>query len=324
MHKIYENWPELAEEYYLKDLKKIKLKKISHIVFTGMGGSGAIGDIFKSILSKTSIHVTIVKGYTIPKTVDNKTLVIPISISGNTVETISTLKLAHKKRAKILAITSGGKMKNFCLENKIDLRIINMEHSPRASFTIFLYSMLNILEPILPIDKLDILKSINDMKKLRQNIFSQNVNEENNALKLATWIKNIPIIYYPYGLESVAVRFKNSLQENAKIHCMIEDIIETGHNGIESWENKSKINPIFIIGSNDHHKTKERWIIMEKFFIKKNIDFYKIKSINGGILTKIINLIYFFDYVSIYYAIIKKTDPSPVKSIEYIKENIKK
>ena len=71
---------------------------IDHIVFAGMGGSGAIGDIFLSILSKTNIHVNIVKGYRLPATVNSNTLVITISVSGNTMETINCIKNSTRKK----------------------------------------------------------------------------------------------------------------------------------------------------------------------------------------------------------------------------------
>ena len=72
----------------------------------------------------------------------------------------------------------------------------------------------------------------------------------------------------------------------------------------------------------DHEKTKERWKIIEKFFLEKNIEFWKINSVSGSILTKIINLIYLLDFSTIYKSVLNKIDPSPVKSIEYIKKNL--
>jgi len=83
MYKIYDDWPNLAKIAYASDLKPVSFKNIDHIVFAGMGGSGAIGDLLASILSKTNIHVTLVKGYLLPKTVDKNTLVITTSVSGN-------------------------------------------------------------------------------------------------------------------------------------------------------------------------------------------------------------------------------------------------
>ena len=76
MYKIYDKWPKIAKESFEFEHKIVNFQNIDHIVFAGMGGSGTLGDIFSSILSKTNIHVSIVKGYLLPKTVDENTLVI--------------------------------------------------------------------------------------------------------------------------------------------------------------------------------------------------------------------------------------------------------
>ena len=130
------------------------------------------------------------------------------------------------------------------------------------------------------------------------------------------------MIYYPFGLQSVASRFKNVLQENVKIHAIAEDVVEACHNGIVSWERKSNIKPILIQGKDDHIKTKERWNVLKEYFKENNVDFYEVLSNKESILSKIINLIYLLDYATVYLAILSKIDPSPVSSIDYIKQKI--
>ncbi len=110
MYKVYDIWPQIAREQYETDLSGIDFGKISHVVFAGMGGSGAISDIFSAILSKTNIHVEVVKGYLLPKTVDSKSLVVATSIFGNTEETLSILAAASDLKCKIVAFSDGGKM----------------------------------------------------------------------------------------------------------------------------------------------------------------------------------------------------------------------
>jgi len=109
MYKIYDSWPEMALEAFELDEKSINFENIDHIVFTGMDGSGAIGDVFSSILSKTDIHVSIVKGYLLPKTVDKNTLVVVTSVSGNTSETLTILDSAQKIDCNVIVFSSGGK-----------------------------------------------------------------------------------------------------------------------------------------------------------------------------------------------------------------------
>ena len=322
MYKVYNKWPEIAKKSFELQKDTENFENIEHIVFGGMGGSGAIGDMFESILSKTKIHVNVVKGYVLPETVNSNTLVIIVSVSGNTIETISLLKSAKKIGTKIIGFSSGGKIQEYCIKNNIKHILVPKFHSPRATFPSFLYTMLKVLYKTLKIKEDNIRDSIKKLEILQRKINSLNLTESNASLNLAKSIKSIPIIYYPFGLQSASIRFKNSLQENAKMHAACEDVIEASHNGIVSWEKKSDVMPILIRGSEDHIKTKERYEILKEFFIKKKIKYEEIISVEGNILSKLITLIYLLDYATIYKAVIEKIDPSPVKSIEFIKKNI--
>ena len=322
MYKIYDKWPEIARESFESNQEPIDFGRIDHIVFAGMGGSGAIGDILSSILSKTNIHVNVVKGYHLPQTVDSNTLVVVVSVSGNTIESLSVLDSAYNNKSKIIAFSSGGKLLEYCIKNKIEYRIIPQYHSPRASFSSYLYTILNVLQSTLEIKKQDIFESIKKMEELSKKINSSNLTDDNPSINLAKWIKDISVIYYPYGLQSAAIRFKNSLQENIKMHAFTEDVIETCHNGIVSWERKSTIQPILIEGQDDHVATKERWIILKEFLQQNKIEYKEIMSVNGSIISKLINLIYLLDYSTIYKAVLDGIDPTPVKSIEHIKSRL--
>ena len=322
MHVVYEDWPNIAKIFFEKKFEKIKISNINHIVFVGMGGSGALGDIFLSILSKTNMHIRVVKGYNLPKTVNENTLVVTISISGNTNETNTVLETASKLNCKLIAFSSGGKMEKFCKDNNIEFRKIEKFHSPRASFPSFLFSILNILSPIIPIPEKDIQDTLEKMQEIKKLISIKNESENNLAMSLAKWLSDVPLIYYPWGLECVAIRFKSSLQENSKTHVIIEDIVESCHNGVVAWEKKSIVKPIMIRGSDDHFRTTEKYQILSKYFDEKKIDYKEVFSVKGNILTKIISLIYILDYVTIYKSILEGIDPTPVKTIEYIKNKI--
>ena len=203
MYKIYDDWPNLAKKAYDSDLESVNFKNIDHIVFAGMGGSGTIGDLFESILSKTNIHVTLVKGYLLPKTVDENTLVVTTSVSGNTTETLTVLGSTLKLNCQVIAFCGGGKMKQYCIDNDVDFRIIASVHSPRASFVTYVYSILNVLHNILPINENDILYSLDSLFDVGKKISSKNLTCTNPSINLAEKITGIPLIYYPYGLQSI-------------------------------------------------------------------------------------------------------------------------
>ncbi|MGI0010215.1 MAG: SIS domain-containing protein [Nitrosopumilaceae archaeon] len=322
MHKIYDKWPEIAKQSYESSKDEADFRNIDHIVFSGMGGSGTIGDIFSSILSKSNIHTCVVKGYHLPNTVDRNTLVVTTSVSGNTTETLTVLKAASKLDCKIVAFSSGGKMQEFCTKNKIQYKKLEFFHSPRASLSGFLYSILGFLGPVFSIKKNDITESISSLEDLKKLVNSSNLKSNNPSLKLAEWISGTPLIYYPWGLQAAAIRFKNSLQENAKLHAMAEDVIEASHNGIVSWEKHSNVQPVLIRGIDDHVNTKERWDILKEYFKQKNIDFNEIVSVKGSIMSKLISLIYVLDYSTIYRSFLSKTDPSTIDSIDFIKKRL--
>ena len=322
MHVIYDKWPETARSSFEFEHEKVRFDGIRDVVFAGMGGSGAIGDVFASILSKTDIHVSVVKGYVLPKTTTKDTLVVSTSISGNTIETVTILREAMDRGCKIAAFSSGGAMQDVCARNGLEHRMIGRVHSPRASFVAFLYGMLNVLHSILPISERDICESLAEMEQLGRMINSDNMNEDNPALQMAEWIDGIPMIYYPFGLQAAAIRFKNSLQENAKTHAAVEDIIESCHNGIVAWEKPGRFQPILLQGQDDYIRTKERWKVFKEYFDENGIDFWQVHSIRGNILSKIITLVYLFDYCSIFLAARNGIDPSPVRAIDFIKNRI--
>ena len=322
MHEIYDVWPQISKDSYSADFQQIDFQGINHIVFAGMGGSGSLHDVFSAVLSKTDIHTSIVKGYHLPNTVDSETLVVATSVSGDTVETMTVLDLAAKSNCKLIAFSSGGKMKDYCIKMKIDYREIPMYHSPRASFTSFLFAILKILKNVIPIKREDIFESIHNLEKLQRKISSENLDNINPAVELASWITDFPVIYYPWGLQAAAIRFKNSLQENAKMHVISEDMIEASHNGIVAWSRKSPFKPILIRGHDDYIKTKERWDIIKEYFEKNEIEYREVFSIKGSILSKLINLIYLLDYATVYKAVMSEIDPTPVEPINFMKSRV--
>ena len=212
-------------------------------------------------------------------------------------------------------------MQEFCKKYDVEFHMIKKIHSPRSSFVTYVYSMLKILKSIMPITENDVMESISTLENTQKLINSDNLTHSNPSLLLSERISNIPSIFYPHGLEAVAIRFKSSLQENAKSHVIIEDVLESCHNGIVAWEIPSLLHPILIQGEDDYHKTKECWLVLKKYFGENNIKYYDVNSVNGNILSKSIDLIYRLDYVTIYKAISSRIDPSPIKSINFSKKH---
>lgn len=320
MHRVYDRWPEIARQAYESGIEPVDFAGIDHVVFAGMGGSGAVGDLFASVLSRTDMHATVVKGYLLPKTVDGSTLVVCTSVSGDTAETLAVAEGAKDTGCKMVCFSSGGRLEGFCSRNSVPFRKIRMLLNPRSSFPAYVYSMAKALGPILPIGCGDVSESLRSMSELSEKIRSSNLGPSNPALALAQWMDGIPLVYYPWGLQAAAIRFKNSIQENMKIHAMTEDVIEASHNGIVSWESKSPVLPVIVSGRDDYVRTRERWAVLREFFSQNKIDYREVSSVKGSILSKIICLIYELDYATIYGAVLRGIDPCPVSPIDFVKQ----
>lgn len=321
MHRAYDSWPQLAREAHGQRPEPVMDYRFDHVVFAGMGGSGALGEIFYSLLSRSPVHVDIVKGYRLPYTTGPGSLVVATSVSGRTAETISVLRSAQKTGCRAVGFSSGGPLQDMCESAGIPHYRVKQVHSPRASLVSYLYSMMGALGNLLPVGPSEIGESLDQLDWLAARVSSSN-REANPALELASWLSGTPVILYPWGLRAAAVRFKNSLQENAKIHAMTEDIIESCHNGIVGWESESDARPVMIRGADDGPTTRERWKVMSEYFAGRSIEFREVDSPSGSLLTKLVGLIYLLDYASVYLALLRGADPAPVESIDYVKSRV--
>lgn len=323
---VYDKWPEAAaREGGPEGPEPVDLQtcgQTRHFVFAGMGGSGTVGDAMAAVLSKAGVHVDVAKGYVLPRVASRDTVVVATSVSGNTEEALAVLDEAGRRGCLAVGFSGGGRMEQLCADRGMPHRRIEARHSPRASFAPFLYGMIRALGPVLPEGAAKCVPdSISHMSALRDRIGSASLDEANPALSLAGWLSGVPIVYYPAGLRAAAVRFKNSLQENAKMHAMAEDVIEACHNGVVPWwgGKGSAGRPVLVRGRDDHAKTRQRWGILESMFRDRGIEFRTVDSVGGDILSKVANLVYLLDYATIYRAVLSGVDPTPIAAIDYVK-----
>lgn len=322
MHRVYDRWPQLAREAYEQHADPAMDYRFDHVVLAGMGGSGALGDLLYSMLSRSPVHVDVVRGYRLPYTTGPGSLVVATSVSGMTAETLSVLRSAKKTGCRAVGFSSGGRLQDACRADGIPHYRIAAAHSPRASFVSYLYSMLGVLGPVLHADPDHVRESLTHLESLAASISSSSRPQGNAALELASWLSGTPVILHPWGLRSPAVRFKNSLQENAKTHAMTEDVIEHCHNGIVAWESPSDAQPVMVRGADDGPTTRERWQILAEYFDKRSVQYREVCSPPGSLLTKLVGLVYMLDYASLYLALLRGIDPAPVTSIDHLKSRL--
>ncbi|MCA9826963.1 MAG: glucose-6-phosphate isomerase [Nitrosopumilus sp.] len=316
MIDVYRSWPEHAEESF-NSSEKVDVK-FNDILVSGMGGSGIIANILYGL---TDHQIFVAKGYFLPKKIAKDTLVICNSASGNTIETLTLLKTAHKTGCKIIAFSSGGKIEKYCKDNKIPFNKYKMLNSPRTSLVFSLYTILGSLSESLGLPKTQITESISNLKKTRDLIFSAD-KENNPSVKLAKFMSKIPICYYSPLLLPAALRFKNDLQENCKKHAMIEEIAESCHNSINAWERPSNISPILFRKQDDHILIKKQFDVVKEYLESKKVPYFETFAPKGNLLNALINTMYHMGYATILRAISDGIDPTDIPAIRFIKARL--
>ena len=312
-------------------INKIISNDINSILVCGMGGSAIGAELANSMLfDSIKIPFTINRSTDIPNWVNNKTLVIILSYSGNTYETIQAFHESISKTKNIIAISSKfGKINKICLEK--DLSIINIPEDlqPRCALgyisAILILVLLRLKLLIKPKKiKLDLRESIYELNHIDE----MNRNVDNPMLHLSHKIKSLtPIIYGVENHTSIAaLRFNNQLQENAKTISFHNNFPEIKHNEIESWHDNNNL--FFIIWLDYDFLDKKLVLLMDKAFsLLDNLDIQQERILlNNKIAAKnnkianLYKLIYFLDWVSYYTALLNGVKPISIKNIDFIKK----
>ena len=306
---------------------KNQYSEIHNVVVAGMGGSAIGGDVVR-LLAKNELNVPMLvsRNYSLPNWVDNHTLVICSSYSGNTEESLSAFDHARDKGAQIVGISTGGTLTERMNELDLDVVAIPAGLQPRAALAISLVPMLYLLKEIGLIG----IKTINELNNAvalitanRDNYGSESM--ENPTYSLAQRIfTTIPIIYAETdATATIAVRWKGQLSENSKMLAYHNELPEMNHNEIVGWENNpdliNGISVIWLSDLSDHPRTAIRQKSTRES-IGNLAGSHEIVTVEGNsIVERILLMIHFGDWVSYWCAILHGTDPTPVKKIDRLK-----
>ena len=303
---------------------------INKIIVAGMGGSAIGGDVTYALVNdEIKIPYLVVRGYDIPTWVDSSTLVICSSYSGNTEETISILGKAHTKGAKVCAITTGGKIGKICDRYNYDKVIIPSGMQPRAALAFSFIPILHILYSLNIISTNINSSLVSSSKLIKENSRKYSMKDDNNPIwVLAKKIYNkIPIIYADSDiLQTVAVRLKSQICENGKILAYYSAFPEMNHNEIVGWEKNSELFSnyfiIWLFDSDMNERNKVRQKIVMDMLKEIGVDQFKLEVPGNSFIDRFLLLIHYGDWLSYWCAILHKTDPSPVKNIEILKNKL--
>ena len=304
-----------------------------NIVVLGMGGSAIGGDLLSDYLAdELSIPMVVIRGYDIPKFVDENSLVFAVSYSGNTEETLSALKRCLEVKARVIALTSGGKLAVLSRENNFPVIKVPVGIQPRAAISYLFFPILKALKRLGLIREKsgEIEETFNILQELSREYGAKSPSKNNLAKKVALSLyQHLPLVYGSEGLlEAVAMRWKTQINENSKWPCFWNVFPELDHNEIVGYEIENNINQqikiVYLQDKESSLRVEQRREITRKIIEEKVDEFIICPTKGKGEMSRVFSLIYLGDLVSYYLAILNHVDPSPVACIEDLKKELAK
>ncbi len=309
------------------DLSTIKTERIKNVVVTGLGGSAIGGDFFIEY-ARDEFHLPyyVNRNYKLPEFVNEDTLVICSSYSGNTEETLSAFEDALQRKAQIICITKGGKIESSAKSNGIPTAHLLDGFQPRYAFWINIFTLIKIFQSLnLISDQSSIVNSIINQIKERSDHYTLS---DNYCIKFAeSLIGFIPIVYSVANYtSSVGGRLKCQFNENSKIHSFHNVFPEMNHNEIIGWEtaghSECRYRTIQINDEIYPEQIKKRIRITSEIIAKTGTEVLYLQSDASDFKIRLFDLIYTGDWISYYLSVLRGQSPTAITNINFLKNQL--
>lgn len=318
------------------DLKHLGLPgasgAISSIITLGMGGSGIGSDVVKALFEDAlDVPFVVNKGYSLPAFVDAGTLVVAVSYSGETEETLETFEKAVEAGANVLVLTGGGQILKRAKELDLPVMMVPAGIQPRAALGYLGFGLAALLNRIgcVDIDPDDFYEAVEAAEKTAAACGATVPAGENPAKQLAeSMTGRMPVIYGSEGITAAAaLRWKSQINENSKMPAYWNAFPELNHNEIVGWQELADVSKRFFLvvlrDSKEHERIAKR-IGITIPLIEENLgNVAEIYSAGESRMARLVSLICFGDFVSVYLALQSGVDPTPVDKIKTLKEKLK-
>ncbi len=293
----------LKEQLFFKE-RICRNEGFENIVIAGMGGSGVAGQIFREMYSEVPVHL--VDDYSIPRFVSRETLFIGISYSGNTEETVSATKEARRKKAHVVTISSGGKLKGLGNQH---IAIPNATLQPRSATGYMLMPLLNSFGMVKK-------KSIQSAYWLLSELDKDNSECKAHAKAIMQGEK-IPCIFGSRPFASIAYRWKTQFNENAKVLAYSNSFPELNHNdtmAIAQTYSKGKF--YFMVFASERERIRKRIAVTADI---TDAQFNEIRAKGRSDFEKAMYLLHYGDYISYHLGRMRNVAPEDVSLIQKLK-----
>lgn len=319
-------WQQLETQYALDGWTA---EGVQNVVFAGMGGS-ALAALIATSWPKVRVPFEICRTYDIPDYVDENTLFIASSYSGNTEETLSALTQAEDKGARVAVIASGGKLAARATEKGYPLAALPDVGQPRFGTLASLKALVVILEAAGVCAEPEAVKQLDTLPEFIKSAVAgwlPTVPVKDNAAKQLALecIGKSPVIYAGTKFYPAAYKWKISFNENAKNVAWCNVLPEFNHNEFLGWSSHPVEKPYTVIDLRsglEHERIGKRFEITERLLSGRRPAAHVVEPEGGSLLEQLVWTTAFGDFVSLYTALLNGLNPTPVDLIEKLKGSL--
>jgi glucose/mannose-6-phosphate isomerase len=295
------------------------------LVVAGMGGSAIGGSLARAVLGdRASRPVVLARGYALPAWTTPDTTVLCASYSGNTEETLAVFEAAGALGARRIAATTGGKLAEAAREDGVPVIPFPGGFQPRAAVA---YSLVTALEVAGLCGAGERLHAEIDVAAAHAEHlvakWSPDAPDDCLAKELARGLQGtIPQIAGAGLTAPIAYRWKTQINENAQVPSFSNELPELDHNEIVGWDGAPELgrfSAVFLDDSDLHPRIRQRLELTRGLIAGNAAATYRIESIGETRMERLVSLVLLGDLVSLYLAVLRGIDPSPVQVIERLK-----
>ena len=305
-------------------------RELKNIVFTGMGGSALAALIAKTWLSdELQLPFEVVRDYTLPAYVNENTLVISASYSGNTEETLSCFKEARERGAQLGVIASGGELLGRAEEGDVAYVAVPSGLQPRMATIYQLRALLSLLSNfnVVTMNAFGEIAAISGRLEQVTRQWTPDVStDKNEAKQLALRaVGKTPVIYASRQMAPLAYKWKISFNETSKNVAFNGELPEFNHNEFMGWTSHPIEKPFAVfdlMSSFDSDRVKQRFALSDKLLSGRRPKAHPVQLEGETLLEQMLKGCILADFVSIYAAILNNVDPTPVELIEKLKKEL--
>jgi glucose/mannose-6-phosphate isomerase len=307
-----------------------KLRNPAQVVLAGMGGSAVAGDFLARCMEgRAPVPFLVCRHYRVPAFVGRETLFLASSHSGNTEETLSASDEACERGARVVCISTGGKLKAFAEAKGLPwLRIprTRPKMPPRSALGFSLIPLVSLLGSIglWPGAVEEIAESLALLKELRAEVGPEVAQRTNRAKQLARKLfGKMPWVQGTAGIMSAAAyRWRCQFNENSKVLAYSSEYPEMNHNEVVGWElprrQARKVEVVILRGPNDHCRVAARVDITKKLIAPK-ARVHVVEGKGESPLAQLLWTVYLGDFTSLYLAFLNGVNPASIDAINFLK-----